>query len=57
VSLSEALDFVRALEPVRAFPVHDSGLSDIGTAMVDGWVDMKGGTDYHRMAPGESVEL
>jgi hypothetical protein len=25
--------------------------------MVDRWVDIKGGTDYHRLAPGESVEL
>jgi L-ascorbate metabolism protein UlaG (beta-lactamase superfamily) len=57
VNFSEALDFVRALEPVRAFPVHDSGLSRIGNDMVDRWVDLKGGTDYHRLAPGESVEL
>jgi L-ascorbate metabolism protein UlaG (beta-lactamase superfamily) len=57
VNFSEALDFVRALEPGRTFPVHDSGLSQIGTDMVDRWVDIKGGTDYHRLAPGESVEL
>jgi L-ascorbate metabolism protein UlaG (beta-lactamase superfamily) len=57
LKLREALDFVRAVRPVRAFPVHDDMLSEIGTAGVDRWMELKGGTDYRRLAPGESIEL
>jgi L-ascorbate metabolism protein UlaG (beta-lactamase superfamily) len=57
LKLAEALDFVRAVAPTRAFPVHDAMLSEIGGAGVDRWVEMKGGTDYRRLAPGESAEL
>jgi L-ascorbate metabolism protein UlaG (beta-lactamase superfamily) len=57
LKLAEALDFVRAVRPERAFPVHDAMLSEIGAAGVDRWVDLKGGTDYRRLAVGESVDL
>jgi L-ascorbate metabolism protein UlaG (beta-lactamase superfamily) len=57
LKLAEALDFVRAVRPERALPVHDAMLSQVGAAGVDRWVDLKGGTDYRRLAPGESVEL
>jgi L-ascorbate metabolism protein UlaG (beta-lactamase superfamily) len=57
LKLREALDFVRAVGPVRAFPVHDAMLSDLGNAGVDRWMVQKGGTDYQRLSPGESTEL
>jgi L-ascorbate metabolism protein UlaG (beta-lactamase superfamily) len=57
LKLREALDFVRAVRPVRAFPVHDAMFSDIGNAGVDRWMVQAGGTDYRRLAPGESTEL
>ena len=57
LKLAEALDFVRAVAPTRAFPVHDAMLSEIGAAGVDRWVEMKGGTDYRRLAPGESADV
>ena len=57
LKLAEALDFVRAVRPERALPVHDAMLSAIGAASVDRWVDLKGSTSYRRLAPGESVEL
>jgi L-ascorbate metabolism protein UlaG (beta-lactamase superfamily) len=57
LKLAEALDFVRAVAPARAFPVHDAMLSEIGAAGVDGWVGRKGGTDYRRLAPGESADV
>jgi hypothetical protein len=31
--------------------------SDIGNAGVDRWMVQRGGTDYARLAPGESTEL
>ena len=57
LKLAEVLDFVRAVRPERAFPVHDAMLSEIGTTGVDRWVDRKGATDYRRLAPGESTDL
>ncbi len=57
LKLAEALDFVRAVGPARAFPVHDAQLSDIGNAGADRWVGMKGGTEYRRLAPGESAQI
>lgn len=57
LKLAEALDFVRAVAPSRAFPVHDAMFSDLGNSLTDRWVDMKGGAAYRRLAPGESVEL
>ncbi len=57
LKLSEALDFVRAVAPARAVPVHEALLSDIGLGLVDRWLDMKGGTDCARVAPGDTVTL
>jgi L-ascorbate metabolism protein UlaG (beta-lactamase superfamily) len=57
LKLAEALDFVRAVRPARAFPIHDAMFSDIGNAGADRWMVQEGGTDYRRLAPGESIEL
>jgi hypothetical protein len=48
---------VRTVGPARAFPIHDAMFSDIGNAGVDRWMVQEGGTDYRRLAPGESTEL
>jgi L-ascorbate metabolism protein UlaG (beta-lactamase superfamily) len=55
--LAEAIDFVRAVKPVRAFPIHDAMLSDKGLAGMDNWLAMKGETDYARIAEGDSVTI
>jgi L-ascorbate metabolism protein UlaG (beta-lactamase superfamily) len=57
LKLAEALDFVRAVAPKRAYPIHDAMFSDIGLAGFDNWMRMKGGTEYARLSPGESAEL
>ena len=57
LKLAEAIDFVRAVRPLRAFPIHDAPLSPTGCGLVDRWLEMKGDTRYARLAPGESVEL
>lgn len=56
--LSEALDFVRAVGPARAFPIHDRMLStDIGFDYIDGWMEAKANTDYARIPIGDGVVL
>ena len=57
LKLREAIEFVRAIKPARAFPIHDALLSDLGLANFDGWLDAKGETDYARIPLGESVAL
>jgi L-ascorbate metabolism protein UlaG (beta-lactamase superfamily) len=57
LKLAEALDFVRAVKPQRAHPIHDALLSDIGLTAFDNWVNLKGDTDYSRVPIGESVDL
>jgi len=57
LKLAEALDFVRAVRPERAFPIHDAMLSEVGLANVDGWLERKGSTDYRRLAAGAPTDL
>jgi L-ascorbate metabolism protein UlaG (beta-lactamase superfamily) len=57
LKIGEAIGFVRAVGPARAFPVHESHLSALGLEYFDGWLDAKGGTDYARLEPGRSADL
>ncbi len=51
--LDEAIDFVRAVAPQRAYAIHDGVLNDRGLAIVNGWLDQEAGTDYRWVAPGD----
>lgn len=56
----EAMDFVAAVKPRRAFPVHDAVLSVIGKGMVNGRLEAIGkahGTEFFVLEPGESTDL
>ena len=56
--LGEGLDFVRAVAPQQAYPIHDRPLTeDIGQPLVDRWMDMKGQTKYARAPLGERIDL
>jgi L-ascorbate metabolism protein UlaG (beta-lactamase superfamily) len=57
VKTAEMLDFVRAVAPERAFPIHDAVLSEIGLQLVDGWASRMGQTNYERIPLGGSVEI
>jgi L-ascorbate metabolism protein UlaG (beta-lactamase superfamily) len=57
LKLAEAIDFIRAVAPARAHPIHDAMLTEIGHTIVGRWLQMKGATEYARLAPGESVEV
>jgi L-ascorbate metabolism protein UlaG (beta-lactamase superfamily) len=58
--IAEVLDFVIAVRPRRAYPIHDALLSDIGLGLVGGHLDRIAGmygVDYRRLVPVESVTV
>jgi L-ascorbate metabolism protein UlaG (beta-lactamase superfamily) len=52
----EAIGFLRAVGPARAFPIHDINLNEHGMANFDGWLEDEA-TEYARIPLGESIEL
>ncbi|MFJ8544784.1 MBL fold metallo-hydrolase [Streptomyces sp. NPDC093586] len=59
-TVGHLIDYVREVSPRDAYAVHDGALNDLGTAMVGGFLGDQGpgtGARYHRLAPGESVDL
>lgn len=57
LKLGEAIEFVRAVEPARTFPIHDANLSDIGQGNFDAWLEGERVTAYARIPLGGSVDL
>jgi L-ascorbate metabolism protein UlaG (beta-lactamase superfamily) len=57
LKLREAIEFVRAVGPARAFPIHDALLSDLGLANFDAWLGEKSETGYSRIPLLESAEF
>ncbi len=57
---ADSIDYVRAVRPELALSVHDGMLNEIGLRVVDGLLTSmaeKAGSDYRRLAPGESVDV
>lgn len=55
LKLAEAVAFVRAVAPRRAFALHDALLSDAGHAVTDANMAKLSGCDYARLEPGVRV--
>ncbi|MBF9134120.1 MBL fold metallo-hydrolase [Plantactinospora sp. S1510] len=51
----EAIDFVRAVAPERAYGIHDAQLNDRGLGSAHGWLAERCGHDYRWLAPGETA--
>ncbi|MFJ9848863.1 MBL fold metallo-hydrolase [Streptomyces sp. NPDC101150] len=52
---SEAIDFVRAAAPERAYGIHDGQLNGRGLSSVNGWLTEECGGRYQWLAPGSAV--
>ncbi|MEU9165064.1 MBL fold metallo-hydrolase [Streptomyces sp. NPDC048424] len=52
---AEAIDFVKAIKPQRAFPIHDAQINDRGLSSVNGWLAEETDNGYRYLAPGESL--
>jgi len=60
MKVSEAMDFLIAVKPVRAFPTHDAILSSIGHGLADrmlGQVAEQNDIKYERLPFGTTIEL
>lgn len=56
LKLAEAVEFIRAVAPRRAYGIHDWLLSQAGGAVYDRGLAALAGCDYARVAPGSIME-
>jgi L-ascorbate metabolism protein UlaG (beta-lactamase superfamily) len=57
LKLGETVDWIRAINPRRTFPIHDAMLSEIGLQIADRWIGEFGGAEYKRLAVAEPIDL
>jgi L-ascorbate metabolism protein UlaG (beta-lactamase superfamily) len=57
LKVAEAIDYLRAVRPGVAVPVHDKVLSEAGRSLHFGQLERLGGTSLRVLPDGESVEL
>ncbi|MFI9759776.1 MBL fold metallo-hydrolase [Streptomyces sp. NPDC051963] len=55
--ISEVIDYVREVEPQRAYDIHDALLTDLARPIYDNQIGALGGSDHRRLTPGESAEV
>jgi len=55
MKMAEAIDFVKAVKPQRAFAIHDAQINDRGLSSVNGWLTEETDSGYRYLQPGESV--
>lgn len=54
---AEAISFLRAVAPQRAFGIHDAQINSRGLRGANGWLTDQGRHGYRYLAPGESFDL
>jgi L-ascorbate metabolism protein UlaG (beta-lactamase superfamily) len=52
---AEAIDFVKSVDPQRAFAIHDAQINARGLSSVNGWLAQETRCGYRYLAPGESL--
>ncbi|MGW0930278.1 MBL fold metallo-hydrolase [Streptomyces sp. NPDC002644] len=55
--ISEVIDYVREVRPLRAYDVHDALMTDLARPIYDRQIGALGGTEHLRLAPGDSARL
>ncbi|MFG2486149.1 MBL fold metallo-hydrolase [Streptomyces virginiae] len=55
LKMVEAIDFVKAVGPRRAFGIHDAQINDRGLRSVNGWLEEETSHGYRYLRPGESL--
>lgn len=60
MKISEAMDYVQAIAPRRAFPAHEMLLSQAGKALSNtrlGWATEQGGGEFLPLEPGDTIDF
>ena len=55
LKLTEAIDFVNAVSPRRAFGIHDGQLNERGLTSINGWLAEETDCGYRYLPPGASL--
>jgi len=55
LKMGEAIDFVKAVNPRRTFPIHDAQVNERGLASINGWLSESTDNGYRYLAAGESI--
>ena len=55
MKLMESIDFVRAVQPARAYALHDGLLNPTGTELYGGLLTRLSGATYARLTPGTTI--
>jgi L-ascorbate metabolism protein UlaG (beta-lactamase superfamily) len=56
LKISEVIDFIRAVQPRRAYALHDALLNDLGAGLVEQVLGRMTKTEYERLAAGRSLD-
>lgn len=54
---AEAISFLRAVGPERAFGIHDAQINSRGLRGINNWLTDQGQHGYRYLTPGESLDL
>lgn len=54
---AEAISFLRAVRPERAFGIHDAQINSRGLQGANSWLTDQGGHGYRYLPPGEGFDL
>jgi L-ascorbate metabolism protein UlaG (beta-lactamase superfamily) len=57
---AEVIDYVRAVQPAKAYSIHDEVLSEVGKTVVSGLLGEAGpgtGAPYERLSPGDTLQF
>jgi L-ascorbate metabolism protein UlaG (beta-lactamase superfamily) len=54
---AEAISFLRAVRPKRAFGIHDAQINSRGLHAANNWLTKQGGHGYQYLAPSEGFDL
>jgi L-ascorbate metabolism protein UlaG (beta-lactamase superfamily) len=52
---AEAMEFVQAVNPERAFGIHEAQLNERGLASINGWLERAAARRYQWLAPGQTA--
>ena len=55
MKVMESIDFVRAVQPARAYALHDGLLNPTGTELYGGLLTRLSGATYARLTPGTTI--